>query len=95
LTHINVVLSSQHATIPVIANGLSSNNRNSDVNTYDGIRSKWRETGADSIMIARGAEWNPAIFSQQKEKIGVMEVKHETLLIHYILPYLQNTNCRR
>ncbi len=64
------------ATIPAIANGLSSNNRNSEVNTYEGIRKLWREVGADSVMIARGAEWYPAIFSPKKERVGFMEVRN-------------------
>jgi len=71
----------ESATIPVIANGLSSNNRNSGDNTYSGIRKLWKETGADSIMIARGAEWYPAIFSavDSGRRIGVMELAHRYL----------------
>lgn len=65
----------------MIANGLSSNNRNSGDNTYSGIRKLWKETGADSIMIARGAEWYPAIFSavDSGRRIGVMELAHRYL----------------
>ena len=71
----------QSASIPVIANGLSSNNRNSSINTYSGIRKFWRETGADSIMIARGAEWYPAIFSAADagRRISVMDLAHRYL----------------
>ena len=78
---LNTMLPFQSATIPVIANGLSSNNRNSGANTYSGIRKLWKETGADSIMIARGAEWYPAIFSaaDSGRHIGVMELTHRYL----------------
>jgi hypothetical protein len=37
----------------VIANGGSSNNRESVQNTHEGIRSFWKTTGAASVMIAR------------------------------------------
>jgi hypothetical protein len=43
----------QHISIPVIANGGSSNNRESSQNTYEGIVSFWRNTGAASVMVAR------------------------------------------
>ena len=78
---LNTVLPFQSATIPVIANGLSSNNRNNDANTYNGIRKLWKESGADSIMIARGAEWYPPIFSaaESDRRIGVMELAHRYL----------------
>ena len=53
----------QHATIPVIANGGSSQNRNAQDNTYEGIRQFWRASGASSVMIARAAaEWNLSVF---------------------------------
>ena len=65
----------------MIANGLSSNNRNSSINTFSGIRKFWKETGADSIMIARGAEWYPAIFSEADagRRISVMDLAHRYL----------------
>ena len=43
-----------HVTkIPVIANGGSSNNRNSGINTYEGLKQFWKDSGASSIMVAR------------------------------------------
>ena len=43
-----------HVTkVPVIANGGSSNNRNSGINTYEGLKQFWRDSGASSIMVAR------------------------------------------
>ena len=65
----------------MIANGLSSNNRNNDANTYSGIRKLWKESGADSVMIARGAEWYPAIFSaaDSGRRIDVWELAHRYL----------------
>ena len=50
------------AKIPIIANGGSSNNHKSAINTYDGIKRFWESTGASSVMIARAAEWNPSVF---------------------------------
>ena len=64
----------QNCSLPVIANGGSSNNRNSEMNTYEGIRKFWKETGASSIMIARGAEWNPSIF-RKEGPVDFMAVK--------------------
>ena len=61
--------------IPVIANGGSSNNRDSVDNTHAGIRKFWRQTGASSVMIARAAEWNPSVFRPQGEKATIMEVR--------------------
>lgn len=63
-------------TIPVIANGGSSNNRNSADNLRDGIQKFWRETGADSVMVARAAEWNPSVFRVEEDggREGVYEV---------------------
>lgn len=52
----------QHCKIPVIANGGSSNNRNSQQNTREGILNFWKVSGASSVMIARAAEWNPSVF---------------------------------
>ncbi|TRY63084.1 hypothetical protein TCAL_13181, partial [Tigriopus californicus] len=74
----------KQAAIPVIANGGSSNNRNSSDNTYDGIKAFWKETGAASVMVARAAEWNPSVF-RPEGKAPVMEVVHKYLdyAIHY------------
>jgi tRNA-dihydrouridine synthase 2 len=49
----------------VIANGISSNNRKSSTNTYSGLRSIWKDSGASSLMIARAAEWNPSVFKPE------------------------------
>ena len=67
----------KHATIPVIANGGSSNNRNSERNTYEGMTEFWKETGASSVMIARAAEWNPSVFRRDGKKATVMEMVHK------------------
>ena len=43
-----------HVTkVPIIANGGSSNNRNSGINTYEGLKQFWKDSGASSIMVAR------------------------------------------
>ena len=53
----------QYATIPLIANGGFSQNRNAQDNTYEGIRQLWRASGVSSVMIARAAaEWNLSVF---------------------------------
>lgn len=79
---------SQYAKIPIIANGGSSNNRNSEINTYAGIRKFWKESGASSVMIARGAEWNPSIFREgEKDEIMLMIDKYLYYAIEYDYPF--------
>ena len=58
----------------MIANGGSSNNRDSADNTNSGIKKFWKETGASSVMIARAAEWNPSVFSPDDKRATVMQV---------------------
>ncbi len=58
----------------MIANGGSSNNRNSPDNTYEGIEAFWRESEASSVMIARAAEWNPSVF-RKEGKLPIMEAR--------------------
>ena len=64
----------QICKLPVIANGGSSNNRNSEMNTHEGIKQFWRESGAASVMIARAAEWNVSVF-RPEGKLPIMEVR--------------------
>ena len=59
----------------MIANGGSSNNRDSADNTNSGIKKFWKETGASSVMIARAAEWNPSVFSPDDKRATVMKVR--------------------
>ena len=79
---------SDHAKIPIIANGGSSNNRNSETNTHEGITQFWRQSGASSVMIARGAEWNPSIFrAGPREEVMVMINKYMELAIEFDYPF--------
>ena len=55
-------LLTQPDKILIVSNGGSSDNRNSNSNTNDRIKKCKREAGASSVMIGRGAEWNPSIF---------------------------------
>ena len=73
ISHLQRVVEGVDGRIPVIANGGSSNNRDSAMNTHTGIKDFWRETGASSVMIARAAEWNPSVF-RPGEKATIMEV---------------------
>jgi len=78
----------RHANIPIIANGGSSNNRNSQINTNQGIRSFWEETGAASVMVARAAEWNPSVFRKgEREDIMVVIQKYFSYAIEYDYPF--------
>lgn len=45
------------AKVPIIANG--------DVFDRDDLARIWKRTGVSSVMIARGAQWNPSIFRSQ------------------------------
>ena len=78
----------QHAKIPIIANGGSSNNRNSETNTFEGISEFWKQSGASSVMIARAAEWNPSVFRPgPKDDIMVMIEKYLELAIEFDYPF--------
>jgi len=77
-----------HSSLPIIANGGSSDNRNSSINTFEGITAFWKETGASSVMVARAAEWNPSVFRKEgKEDIMVVIGKYLDLAIHYDYPF--------
>lgn len=64
-------------SIPVIANG--------DIDSYE--KAKWvlEHTGADGVMIGRGAVGAPWIFHQLKSgsKDIDMDLKHEVIMEHY------------
>ena len=78
----------RHANLPIIANGGSSNNRNSQINTYVGIRNFWEETRAASVMVARAAEWNPSVFREgEKEDIMMVIEKYFGYAIEYDYPF--------
>lgn len=78
----------KHTSLPIIANGGSSNNRNSQINTYLGIKNFWEETGAASVMIARAAEWNPSVFRPgEKEEIMLVIRKYFEYSIQYDYPF--------
>ncbi len=71
--------------IPVIANG--------DINSFEAAESILKHTGADALMIGRGAQGNPFIFKEvyqyMQENILPIEVdaklKIETAINHYNL----------
>merc|ERR1712098_1002576 len=78
----------KHTSLPIIANGGSSNNRNSQINTYHGIKNFWEESGAASVMIARAAEWNPSVFRPgEKEEIMLVIRKYFEYSIEYDYPF--------
>lgn len=79
----------EHASIPVIANGGSANNREGQENTFEGIQQFWKTTGASSVMVARAAEWNISVFSD-KGKQGIYEIVGQYLdyAIKYDQPYI-------
>ena len=60
----------------MIANGGSSNNRDSIANTYTGIRQFWKDSGASSVMIARACEWNPSVFRNNGKKDDIFDVSN-------------------
>ena len=60
----------------MIANGGSTNNRDSVANTYAGIRKFWKDSGASSVMIARACEWNPSVFRSNGEKDNIFDVSN-------------------
>ena len=79
---------SEHAKIPIIANGGSSNNRNSETNTFEGITEFWRQSGASSVMVARTAEWNPSVFrAGPRDDIMLMIKKYLGFAIQYDYPF--------
>uniref|UniRef100_A0A0K2VDE6 DUS-like FMN-binding domain-containing protein n=1 Tax=Lepeophtheirus salmonis TaxID=72036 RepID=A0A0K2VDE6_LEPSM len=75
------------ATIPIIANGGSSNNRDLVANTHEGILSFWKESTADSVMIARAAEWNVSVFSKNREDIYKIIDDYLDTAIHFDYPF--------
>lgn len=78
----------KHTNIPIIANGGSSNNRNSSTNTYEGIKEFWEKTEASSVMVARAAEWNPSVFRPgEKDDIMLMIRKYFLIAIDYDYPF--------
>ena len=44
-------------SIPVICNGGSG-----EIRTYEDMERYQDETGTDSVMVARAAQWNPSVF---------------------------------
>ena len=60
----------------MIANGGSTNNRDSVANTYAGIKKFWKDSGASSVMIARACEWNPSVFRSNGEKDDIFDVSN-------------------
>lgn len=73
-------------SIPIIANGGSS-----EMNSYDDIKKFRDDTGATSVMIARAAQWNPSIFSQNgMEPIENVIRKYLKYAVQYDAP-LPNT----
>lgn len=83
---INAVV--KHTSLTIIANGGSSNNRNSQINTYQGINQFWKKTEAASVMVARAAEWNPSVFREgQKEDIMIVIQKYFGYAIEFDYPF--------
>merc|ERR1719431_1024719 len=77
-----------HTSLPLIANGGSSNNRASAANTREGVLAFWGESAASSVMVARAAEWNPSVFRREgMEEIGVLITRYLQLAIHYDYPF--------
>jgi tRNA-dihydrouridine synthase B len=64
-------------SIPVIANG--------DIDSYDKARWVLEHTGADGVMIGRGAVGAPWIFHQLKtgQKEIAQEIKHQIIMEHF------------
>jgi len=83
---INAVV--KHTSLPIIANGGSSNNRNSPINTYQGIKEFWQKTEAASVMVARAAEWNPSVFREgEREDIMIVIQKYFDYAIEFDYPF--------
>ncbi|CAB4055174.1 DUS2 [Lepeophtheirus salmonis] len=68
-------------------NGGSSNNRDLVANTHEGILSFWKESTADSVMIARAAEWNVSVFSKNREDIYKIIDDYLDTAIHFDYPF--------
>ena len=47
----------EELSIPVICNGGSG-----DIKSYQDMERYQEETGTDSVMVARAAQWNPSVF---------------------------------
>ncbi len=47
----------EELSIPVICNGGSA-----DIKNYQDMERYQQETGTDSVMVARAAQWNPSVF---------------------------------
>ena len=78
----------RHTNLTVIANGGSSNNRNSQINTHAGIKQFWEKTEAASVMVARAAEWNPSVFREgEKENIMTVIEKYFGYAIEFDYPF--------
>ena len=67
----------QAVSIPVIANG--------DIDSYEKARQVLEHTGADGVMIGRGAVGKPWIFHQLKTGSAVVapEIRHAVILEHF------------
>ncbi len=75
--------------VPVIANGGSANSRDSPINTHEGIKAFWKETGAASVMIARAAEWNVSVFNPKGlDNIYNVIDKYLDYAIHFDQPHI-------
>jgi tRNA-dihydrouridine synthase 2 len=85
---------SESTSLTVIANGGSSNNRNSKENTHEGIRDFWSRSGASSVMIARAAEWNLSVFREgEKDDIMVVIDRYLDLAIQFDYPFVMVKYC--
>jgi len=84
----------EHTTLPIIANGGSSNNRDSEVNTHEGIKKFWAESTASSVMVARAAEWNTSVFrpGDLDDKMTVID-NYLTFAIKYDYPFTMVKYC--
>lgn len=79
----------EHANVPIIANGGSSNNRSSIANSYKGIKQFWEDSGASSVMVGRAAEWNTSVFRPDgKENIMTVIDKYLFYSIKYDYPFV-------
>lgn len=84
----------ESCSVPIIANGGSSNNRNSKINTHAGIKQFWEESGAASVMIARAAEWNVSVF-REGDLVDIIQIIDEYLdiAIRYDYPFVMVKYC--
>ena len=78
----------QHAKIPIITNGGSSDNRKSETNTFQGISEFWAQSGAASVMIARAAVCNPSVFRPgPRDDVMVMIEKYLEIAVQFDFPF--------